>query len=88
MSDNLEEWRGILTLRGHSADVKELAWNYSGTLLASGSVDNTVIIWNIMSKQLAPARILSGHESYVSGLAFDPMDKNLATVGEDKQLII
>ncbi|CAG9317879.1 unnamed protein product [Blepharisma stoltei] len=88
LSDNLEEWRCILSLRGHSSDVKELSWNNSGTLLASGSVDNTVILWNIVSKQLAPARILNGHESYISGLAFDPMDRYLATVGEDKQLII
>ena len=33
--------------RFHVKDVLDLQWSNEGTLLASASVDNTVIIWDI-----------------------------------------
>jgi WD40 repeat protein len=88
LSDNLEEWRGILTLQGHLSDVKDLNWSRTGKYLASGSIDNKVIVWNVEGKQFYPFQILSGHESYVSSVVFDPFDKQLVSLGEDKKLIL
>ena len=88
LSDNLEEWRGILTLQGHLSDVKDLNWSKTGKYLASGSIDNKVIIWNVEGRQFYPFQILNGHESYVSAVAFDPFDKRLVSLGEDKKLIV
>lgn len=34
------------TFQGHSGDITGLAWNQSEDQLASGSVDNSVIVWN------------------------------------------
>lgn len=88
LSDNIEEWRACLTLQGHQSDIKDLNWNRTGKMLASGSIDNTVIIWNVEKSQFFPYQILKGHESYVTSVAFDPFDKKLASLGEDKKLII
>lgn len=88
LSDNLEEWRGVFTLQGHLSDVKDLNWSKTGKYLASGSIDNKVIIWNVEGRQFYPYQILSGHESYVSAVAFDPFDKFLVSLGEDKKLIL
>ena len=88
LSDNLEEWRGVLTLQGHLSDVKDLNWSKTGKYLASGSIDNKVIVWNVEGKQFHPFQVLSGHESYVSAVAFDPFDKQLVSLGEDKKLIV
>ena len=87
LSENSEEWRGVLTLRGHAADVKELAWSHDGKILASGSIDNKIMIWDIAGKKIAPVQCLERHENYVSGLAFDPMDKFLVSLGDDKKIV-
>lgn len=88
LSDNLEEWRGVLTLQGHLSDVKDLNWSKTGKFLASGSIDNKVIVWNVEGKQFYPYQFLSGHENYVSAVAFDPFDKYLVSLGEDKKLMV
>ncbi|PKY38151.1 WD40 repeat-like protein [Rhizophagus irregularis] len=38
--------------KGHSSSVTSLALSYDATLLLSGSQDGTLIIWDIMSKQM------------------------------------
>ena len=43
---NIESWRVVHTLRGHGGDVLDLAWAPNDALLATASVDNTVIVWN------------------------------------------
>jgi len=83
-----EDWRAVLLLRGHGADVREVAWSADGTLLASGSVDNKVLIWSIAGKQTTPVKVLEGHTGQVSGLAFDPVSKFLVSLGEDSALIM
>lgn len=88
LSDNIEEWRACLTLQGHQSDVKDLNWSRTGKLLASGSIDNTVIVWNVEGRQFFPYQVLKGHESYVTSVAFDPFDKQLVSLGEDKKLIV
>ena len=43
---NHESWRIVHTLRSHSGDILDLAWSPGDRLLATASVDNTVIVWN------------------------------------------
>jgi protein HIRA/HIR1 len=44
--ENVESWRCVNTLRGHNGDVLDLAWSPGDTLLATASVDNTVIAFS------------------------------------------
>ncbi len=37
----------IVTLRGHPTDIQDLAFSPDGTLLASGSYDGTILLWNM-----------------------------------------
>lgn len=87
LSDNLEEWRPWLSLKGHQADVRELIWDHSGKVLVSGGVDNHIMIWNIENKQQYPMHVLDKHIGFISGLAFDPLNKHLFTLAEDLKLI-
>lgn len=61
---NVETWKCIHTLNSHHGDVLDLAWAPHDGWLASGSVDNTVIIWNT---QKFPEKIavLKGHTGMV-----------------------
>lgn len=43
---NVETWKCMHTLNSHNGDVLDIAWAPHDGWLASGSVDNTVIIWN------------------------------------------
>jgi protein HIRA/HIR1 len=83
-----ESWSRCITLQGHSMDVLDLSWSPHG-ILASASIDNTVCIWDIRAAQssssaiAAPTQVLRIHESYVKGVAFDPVGKYLVSCGAD-----
>ena len=40
-------WAPNTILRGHSSDVYDLCWSNNSKYLASGSIDNNIILWNI-----------------------------------------
>lgn len=61
---NVETWKCIHTLNSHEGDVLDLAWAPHDGWLASGSVDNTVIIWNTQ-KFPEKVAVLKGHTGMV-----------------------
>ncbi|CAI0398255.1 unnamed protein product [Linum tenue] len=83
---DVENWKVALTLRGHSADVVDLNWSPDDSTLASGSLDNTVHVWN-MSNGICTA-VLRGHSSLVKGVAWDPIGSFIASQSDDKTVII
>lgn len=83
---DVENWKVLLTLRGHTADVVDLGWSSDDSLLASCSLDNTIHIWNMSSG--TQVTILKGHTSLVKGIAWDPVGSFLASQSDDKTVII
>ncbi|ESO91621.1 hypothetical protein LOTGIDRAFT_206663 [Lottia gigantea] len=82
---NIEQWRPVFTLRGHSGDVLDLSWSPHDAWLASCSVDNTVVIWNT-NKFPEQVAVLKGHSGLVKGVTWDPVGKYLASQSDDKTL--
>lgn len=82
---NVEHWKCVSTLRGHSGDVLDLAWSPYDAWLASCSVDNTVVIWNTKRWQEILA-VLKGHTGLVKGVSWDPVGKYVASQSDDKSL--
>lgn len=83
---DVENWKVAMTLRGHTADVVDLNWSPDDSTLASGSLDNTVHIWN-MSSGICTA-VLRGHSSLVKGVTWDPIGSFIASQSDDKTVII
>ncbi|XP_019384456.1 PREDICTED: chromatin assembly factor 1 subunit B [Crocodylus porosus] len=79
---NKENWTVIKTLRGHLEDVYDICWTTDGNFMASASVDNTAIMWDVNKGQ--KVSILNEHKSYVQGITWDPLGQYIATLSCDR----
>ncbi|MDH4096375.1 MAG: hypothetical protein OEV81_16500, partial [Betaproteobacteria bacterium] len=66
---------------GHKDDVRAVAFSPDGQTIASGSFDNTVILWNLQGQMLH--RPLQGHEDGIMRVAFSPDGRLLASASTD-----
>ncbi|MGE3853879.1 MAG: WD40 repeat domain-containing protein, partial [Planctomycetota bacterium] len=71
-------------LVGHSAWVRSLAFSHDGRLLASGSLDGTARLWDVVSHRQVAA--ITDHVAVVHAVAFSPDGKLLATGSSDRTL--
>ncbi len=76
-----EEWQHIRTLRGHEEATYCLAWSPNGLLLASGSEDHTIRLWDPYIGQ--PKGILEGHTGSITGISFSHDGRLLASKSRD-----
>ncbi|XP_064327606.1 chromatin assembly factor 1 subunit B isoform X2 [Phalacrocorax carbo] len=81
---NKENWTVVKTLRGHLEDVYDICWTSDGNYMASASVDNTAIMWDVIKGQ--KVSILNEHKSYVQGITWDPLGQYIATLSCDRIL--
>lgn len=58
--------RLLETLRGHSAEITDMAVNYENTLLAAGSCDKIIRVWCL--RAAAPIAVLTGHSAMITSL--------------------
>ncbi|MBD2356142.1 serine/threonine protein kinase [Tolypothrix sp. FACHB-123] len=72
------------TLKGHASDVNSVAFAKDGKILASGSDDNTIKLWNLASK--TEIRTLKGHSQWIWTVAFSPDGKTLASGSADRNI--
>ncbi|TQD71766.1 hypothetical protein C1H46_042698 [Malus baccata] len=73
--------------QGHKKKVHSVAWNCTGTKLASGSVDQTARVWHVEPHGHGKAKDieLKGHTDSVDQLCWDPKHADLiATASGDK----
>ena len=84
--EDVDRWALHAQLLGHSADILDLAFSPDGHLLASASVDNDVIVWDVRSCEAR--RKLRGHRGWVKGVSWDPTGRYVASMGDDQQLIV
>lgn len=77
----VENWRVLKPFRGHSGDVTHVCWSPDGERVASGSVDNLVIVWSV--RGMCAVTRLEGHSGFVKGVAWDPVGKFLASQSDD-----
>ncbi|MBW4615616.1 MAG: serine/threonine protein kinase [Desmonostoc vinosum HA7617-LM4] len=70
-----QNWQCTHTLRGHSSMVQAIAISPDGQIIASGSNDYTIRLWQLSTGKLLRhlGRWFSGHNSMVSSVAFSPI---------------
>ncbi|MDZ7703115.1 MAG: WD40 repeat domain-containing protein [Trueperaceae bacterium] len=78
------------SLQGHSGDVNSVALNLDGSVLASASADNTIILWDLGNPQ-SPAQLappLTEHSGPVRSVAFNYDGSVLASGSDDNTIIL
>ncbi len=68
-------------LHGHTKSVNAACFSSKATLIASASVDNSVILWDATEGK--KINTFSGHQSSVNAISFSSDDKYLFSGGED-----
>ncbi|KAL4862351.1 hypothetical protein BDV12DRAFT_203139 [Aspergillus spectabilis] len=82
-----DSWSPALqTLEGHLYSVQSVAFSPDGQILASGSIDSTIKLWDI--KTGTELQILKEHSSSVQSVAFSPDGQTLASGSEDDTIKI
>ncbi|YAF94009.1 MAG: NACHT and WD repeat domain-containing protein [Nodularia sp. CChRGM 3473] len=71
-------------LQGHTAGVTSIASSSDGKLIASGSDDGTIRLWNQQGQSIGLP--FSGHEGAVTSVAFSPDDKYIISGSQDSTL--
>jgi WD40 repeat protein len=71
----------LRTLSGHAARVWSVAFSPDGKLLASGSFDGTIVLWDVEAGTMV--RALKHHATTYSRLAFSPDGQSVVAGGED-----
>ncbi|MEQ2245302.1 Bromodomain and WD repeat-containing protein 3, partial [Ilyodon furcidens] len=80
-----DDGRLLSTLRGHSAEICDMAVNYENSLIASASCDKVIRVWCL--RTCAPIAILQAHAASITSIQFCPaakgMKRYLASTGAD-----
>ncbi|KDO30942.1 hypothetical protein SPRG_04130 [Saprolegnia parasitica CBS 223.65] len=88
---NKEKWVRCAMLKNHTMDVQDVAWSPDDRMLATCSIDNSILIWSmdqLSAVMTHPIQHLTGHNGWVKGVAWDPVGKYLTSAGEDKSVIV
>lgn len=71
-------------IRGHDNDINSIAISPNDSLIASGSHDKTIRLWN--SEDLTTVATLKGHKRQVWKVLFSPIDKVLLSTSADRTM--
>jgi serine/threonine protein kinase len=78
-------WRvsdqSIMTLRGHTREVRSVAFSPDGKRIVSGSRDTTIKVWDAGSDRVLMT--LEGHEETVNSVAFSPDGRWIVSGSDD-----
>ncbi|KAL4661021.1 PH-interacting protein [Arapaima gigas] len=66
-----DDGRLLSTLRGHAAEISDMAVNYENTMIAAGSCDKMIRVWCLQT--CTPLAVLDGHGASITSLQFSPL---------------
>jgi WD40 repeat protein len=79
-----QKWKCVHTIAGHSNWVCCVAISLDGKMLATGSSDNSIKLWNLNTGQ--EIYTLTGHSNRIHSVAFSPDGQTLASDSSDNTI--
>ena len=76
----------VALLTGHTDWVSSVAFSPDGNTIASGSLDNTIRLWNAHTGK--QQQTLKGHRHWVDSVAFSPDGRTLASGSRDGTVLL
>ena len=73
-------------LEGHTGSVDSVSFSPDGSTLASGSWDDTVRLWDVVTG--SEIRVLKGHTGFVRSVSFSPDGTTLASGSDDGTVLL
>lgn len=75
------------TLEGHLAGISTIAWTPDSKVIASGSDDKIIRLWDIATGKSLPNPLV-GHHNYVHSIAFSPKGNMLVSGSYDEAVFL
>jgi WD40 repeat protein len=72
----------LVSMQGHTGDVRSIAWSPDGKTLVSGCTDKTVKLWDSATGTMLAS--LQGYTEDVYSVAWSPDGKTLASGSDDR----
>lgn len=63
-------------------DILDISWSRDSQTLISGSIDNSVIVWNVATG--SKIAILKEPKGFVQGVVFDPLGLTYSVLSTDR----
>lgn len=77
--------RRLFTLIGHRAEISNAVFNFSGSVIATGSMDHSCKLWDSETGRIITT--LRGHKDEVLDVNFDMTGQRLATASADGEQV-
>ncbi|OHT10858.1 putative cytosolic iron-sulfur protein assembly protein CIAO1 like protein [Tritrichomonas foetus] len=84
---NSDDGDCIAVHRGHTADIKDAMFAPDDQLMASVSFDGTMKLWDPLD-EAGEIQSFEDHEGTIWGLAFNPNNSDIVSIGEDGKAIL
>jgi COMPASS component SWD3 len=75
------------TLEGHLAGISAIAWSPDSKVLASGSDDKLIRLWDVTTGKCMPTPLV-GHHNYIYSLAFAPKGNMIVSGSYDEAVFL
>lgn len=88
--DIKESWKVVGTIRSSTSEIMDLAWSPNGNYITTGSMDNVLRVYQLISQNDkingTLVQNLSNHTHYIQGVYWDPLDEYIVSQSADRCL--